>query len=92
LSLGGCGLLSSKADLALRNSPSFKAGYADGCADAQQQGSDLRNNVVRDDALYNSDKVYREGWASGYAGCRPTDPNLGNTMPGDNPMPSPVPH
>lgn len=91
VSLGGCGLFSSPADRAQRNSPSFKDGYADGCADAQAQGSDLRGNPVRDDTLYDSDKLYRAGWANGYASCRPTDRGVGAT-PGDNPMPSPVPH
>jgi len=89
-SLSGCGLFSSPADRALRNTPSFKDGYADGCAAAQQQGSDFRGNPVVDQPLYDTDKTYRAGWSNGYAACRPTDRRQ-ETTPGSNPMPEAVP-
>ena len=43
-------------------SPSFKDGYADGCAAATTQGSDFRAGPERDEAIYKSDSVYRAGW------------------------------
>jgi len=85
-SLSGCIFFSSPADRAIRKSPNFKDGYADGCASAQQQGADFRGNPVRDDAQYNSDQVYRTGWANGYQTCRPLETRQ-NTTPGSNPLP-----
>jgi hypothetical protein len=86
VSLGGCIFFSSPADRAIRKSPSFRDGYADGCASAQQQGADFRGNPVRDDAQYNSDQVYRTGWGSGYQNCRPVQTRQ-YTTPGDTPLP-----
>jgi hypothetical protein len=86
VTLSGCVLFSSPADRAIRNSPSFKDGYADGCASGQQQGADFRGNPVRDDTLYDTDQVYRTGWASGYQTCRPLDRRQYTTA-GDNPLP-----
>jgi hypothetical protein len=82
----GCIFFSSPQDRALRRSPSFKDGYADGCAAAQEQGANFRVGPPHDDALYNSDKVYRAGWANGYQTCNPlqrapgTTPNTGPIM------------
>jgi hypothetical protein len=89
-SLGGCIFFSSPADRALRRTPAFKDGYADGCASAQQQGADFRGNLVRDDAQYNSDQTYRTGWGNGYQTCRPIEQRQ-NTTAGSNPLPQPDP-
>ncbi len=90
-SLGGCIFFSSPADRAVRRSPAFKDGYADGCASAQQQGADFRGRLVRDDAQYNADQTYRTGWGSGYQTCRPLRANP-DTTPGSNPLPQPIPN
>lgn len=90
-SLGGCIFFSTRADQALRRTPNFKDGYADGCASAQEQGADYRGNPVRDETLYNTDKVYRAGWASGYQTCRPLDRRQ-NATPGDSPIGPPDPN
>jgi hypothetical protein len=89
-SLGGCIFFSSPADRALRRTPAFKDGYADGCASAQQQGADFRGNLVRDDAQYNSDQTYRTGWGNGYQTCRPIGQRQNSTA-GSNLLPQPDP-
>jgi hypothetical protein len=87
--LGACTLFGGPQDRALRRTPSFKDGYADGCAAAQEQGSDFRGNTVRDDDLYKNDAVYRRGWASGWQTCAPIERRQ-ETTPGSNPLPGPT--
>ena len=87
LSLSGCGIFfPSKQMRAERNSPSFKQGYSDGCASATVQGTDYRNDMVRDDHMYATDRVYRAGWASGFQNCR-----TNSTHPVYGQQSSPVP-
>ncbi|HTW36401.1 MAG TPA: hypothetical protein VMD53_17400 [Rhizomicrobium sp.] len=85
----GCIFFPSARDRALRNTPSFKEGYGDGCAAASTQGSNYREGPYKDQALYQSDQAYRAGWANGYQTCRPPQ-DLGQT-PGSNPVPQPLP-
>ena len=87
--LSGCMFLASPADRNMRRQPNFRVGYDDGCATATAQGADMRHgDTVRDDALYETDKAYRVGWAAGRSACRTmappgqengplTDPNPG---------------
>jgi hypothetical protein len=71
LLLTGCMFFETRADRALKNQPNFQAGYDDGCASANGQGANMRHgNIVRDDALYESDKAYRVGWANGHSTCQ----------------------
>jgi len=91
LSLAGCGILFPSASLrAARNTPSFKAGYSDGCASATQQDTSYRHDMVRDEATYRTDKDYRAGWGSGFYNCRTNlthslaSPNIG-PIPDNNP-------
>ncbi|HVU19404.1 MAG TPA: hypothetical protein VHE09_01650 [Rhizomicrobium sp.] len=71
LLLTGCMFFEKPADRAIRHQPSYRAGYDDGCASANAQGANMRHgNVVRDDALYDTDKAYRVGWANGNSQCR----------------------
>jgi hypothetical protein len=86
--LAGCGMFSA-ADRAERNNPNFRAGYDDGCAAASTSGANPRQQPFRDDALYNSDKAYHNGWSNGFASCR--NGTMDNPQV-DNPMLSPVPH
>lgn len=86
----GCIFFSNPRDRALRQSPSFKDGYADGCAAATEQGANFRAGPPRDDALYDTDKVYRAGWANGYQTCNPLQRAPGTT-PGGNPIQQPNP-
>jgi hypothetical protein len=79
LALSGCMFFESAADRDMQKRPNFRAGYADGCATANAEGSDMRRgDTVRDDALYESDKAYRAGWASGHSACRNSAP-MGQT-------------
>ena len=87
--VSGCIFFPSAKDRALRNSPSFKEGYGDGCAAASTQSSNYREGPYKDQALYQSDTAYRAGWGNGYQSCRAPQ-NLGQ-MPGSNPVPQPVP-
>ena len=86
---GGCIFFPSAKDKALRKTPSFKAGYSDGCAAASTQSSNYREGPYRDQALYQSDANYRAGWANGYQSCRA--PQDMGRMPGSNPVPEPIP-
>jgi hypothetical protein len=70
LMLSGCMFFETRADRALRQQPSFRLGYNDGCATANNQGANMRRgDTIRDDALYDSDKAYRVGWANGHSAC-----------------------
>ena len=87
--VSACIFFPSAKDRAIKNSPSFKEGYGDGCAAASTQSSNYREGPYRDKALYASDANYRAGWGNGYQACRaPQD--LG-TLPGQNPVPQPIP-
>jgi hypothetical protein len=89
--VAGCIFFPSAKDRALRKTPSFKDGYADGCAAASTQSSNSREQPYRDKALYDSDAAYRAGWGNGYQTCRPpSDKDVGG-LPGANPLLSPVP-
>ncbi len=86
--LSGCMFFESKADRQLRHQPNFRVGYEDGCATATNEGANMRyGDSVRDDALYESDKAYRSGWATGHGACRrmaPTNQSQG-PLPDANP-------
>lgn len=81
--VSACTLFPSAKDRAMRNSPSFKQGYSDGCAAATTASSNYREGPYRDQALYQSDAAYRAGWANGYQSCRPLQPN-GGAVPGSS--------
>jgi hypothetical protein len=85
----GCILFPSAKDRAMRNNPSFKEGYGDGCAAASTQSSNYREGPYKDQALYQSDQAYRAGWGNGYQSCR-SPQDLGQA-PGTNPVPQPLP-
>lgn len=60
----------SSADRQIQKLPDYRLGYDDGCATATNQGANMRRgDMVRDDSLYDSDKAYRSGWASGHSAC-----------------------
>jgi len=87
VSLAGCGILFPNArDRAAKNTPSFKAGYSDGCASATVQGTNYRADLVRDQAAFGSDRNYRAGWGSGFSNCR-TNSTQNPTAPGAGPIP-----
>jgi hypothetical protein len=86
----GCIFFPSAKDKALRRTPSFKEGYGDGCAAASTQSSNYREGPYKDQALFQSDAAYRAGWANGYQTCR--SPQDMGTMPGANPVPTPLPN
>ena len=91
LTLAGCGIVFPSArERAMKNTPGFKAGYSDGCASANAQGTNYRNDQVRDPA-YANDRNYQLGWASGHANCRtfttraPTAGPIPDNNPGTQP-------
>jgi hypothetical protein len=51
-------------------SPSYSAGFADGCATASAEGTALPRQPQRNEALYAKERDYRAGWISGHATCR----------------------
>ena len=54
-----------------RDSPTYQAGYADGCGTAMAESSSVPMPAKRNNALFDADKDYRAGWAAGHADCRP---------------------
>ncbi len=68
--LTGCMVFETRTSREIRHQPNYQAGYDDGCASANAQGANMRHgDIVRDDALYDSDKAYRVGWANGHGAC-----------------------
>lgn len=88
LGLAACAIFGGPADRALRKTPSFQQGYADGCAAATNAGAHWRKDPQKA-AIYNTDKIYRAGWANGFQTCRRTISPPGSNI--DNPVPSPSP-
>jgi hypothetical protein len=84
----GCSMFGGPEQAALHKSPNFQSGYEDGCASANQQGSDLRDRLVQDKGLYQTDEAYRTGWSNGFSACRTTNTPPG-TEPGGNPLGGP---
>jgi hypothetical protein len=91
ISLASCAIFGGPADRAIRRSPSFQAGYADGCAAANNKSANFRDGPSADQGMYDTDQVYRHGWANGYQTCRPVgvpdgdspyQPMQGATPPG----------
>ncbi len=88
LLLTGCVFFDTPADRAVRHDPNFRVGYDDGCATATDEGADMRHgDMVRDDALYESDKAYHAGWAAGHSACRRMAPTgqANGPLPDANP-------
>ena len=52
------------------NSPSYSAGFGDGCASASAEEAAVPRRPQRDETLYAKDPDYRAGWISGLASCR----------------------
>jgi len=77
ITLAGCAVFGGPEDRALRRTPSFRAGYSDGCAAATGQSANPRETPQ---SLANADKLYRRGYASGYQTCQRT-----TIAPGDAP-------
>jgi len=53
-----------------QDSPTYQAGYADGCATANAEASSAPMPAKRDAMLFASDTEYRSGWAAGHGDCR----------------------
>jgi hypothetical protein len=88
--LSACALFGGPEDRKLRNTPSFRAGYDDGCAAANNRSANFRDGPSADTNLYSTDALYRRGWANGYQTCQPT-----GVAPGDTPyqpMQGPTPN
>jgi hypothetical protein len=87
LALSACAIFGGPADRALRRTPSFKAGYADGCSAANAVDTDVRH-PQEPDPYYSTDRVYQTGWSNGFQTCRRTmsqpGSGLGQPMPGPN--------
>lgn len=87
--LSACVFFEGPVSRQMEHSPNFKAGYSDGCATASSQTANYReHNVVKDQALFQTDKAYKAGWSAGYTGCRPI---LGNEQPQNGPVADPYP-
>ncbi|HSM96083.1 MAG TPA: hypothetical protein VLT91_08570 [Rhizomicrobium sp.] len=67
VTLAGCAVFGGSADRALRRTPSFRAGYSDGCAAATAQTANPRDDK---DSLAGEDRIYKRGYAMGYQSCQ----------------------
>ena len=67
------------------NSPTYAAGYTDGCATASARANGEIGGETRDQGLFKSNADYRSGWRAGYGGCVSTMP----PNPLDNPFGKP---
>jgi hypothetical protein len=83
--LASCGLFETRADREIRNTPSYREGYDDGCATASTPSANPREGETRDDALYQSDAAYRAGWKSGVSMCRGTQQQSRGPIPDTEP-------
>ena len=72
----------------MQKSPSFRAGYDDGCAAASTTGANPRERPYRDEASYQNDRAYHAGWSSGFSACR----SEVYGSPVDTPAINPSPH
>ncbi len=82
LTLSGCMIFGGPADRALRRTPSYRAGYSDGCAAATGPSANPRDTPQ---ALTSEDRAYRRGYSGGFTACKPT-----TVAPGDAPYRSPT--
>ncbi|HEX3675660.1 MAG TPA: hypothetical protein VHU87_15420 [Rhizomicrobium sp.] len=88
LPLSGCVIFGGPADKALRRTPSYRDGYQDGCAAANDAYSNFRKGPLTDNALYRTDQVYRSGWGNGFQACRTTlTPGVQANSPDHGPLP-----
>ena len=70
--LASCALFPSAHDRAVRRTPAYKSGYADGCAAANAAGTSYRRGPVRNTEAFRGDETYRAGWNTGFSACRRT--------------------
>jgi hypothetical protein len=65
--LSACAVFGGPGDRALRRSPSFRAGYSDGCSAATAPSANPRDAR---DTLAGEDRIYKRGYATGFQSCR----------------------
>ncbi len=63
---GGC---ANRTDPAIINTPSYQAGYADGCTTGNELRDGFKSTVTRNQTLFDTDEPYRVGWRQGYSSC-----------------------
>jgi len=73
LFFAGCATDGELAEL--RESPSFSAGYADGCATATEEDKSFSTRIQRDAHAFETDKAYRAGWRQGHLECSTQTPD-----------------
>jgi hypothetical protein len=78
--LAGCALFPTAAERAEARTPSYRQGYADGCAASSAQGVNYRAGPYRDEVLYKVDRIYRNGWENGYVTCQRTQTSPGSQL------------
>jgi hypothetical protein len=66
--LSGC---ETAEEQALKESPSYNAGFGDGCNTAESERAVIKPPPQRDATLYAKDADYRRGWNAGHAFCGP---------------------
>jgi|HubBroStandDraft_2_1064218.scaffolds.fasta_scaffold103817_2 hypothetical protein len=72
----------AKAD---EGSPAYVMGFSDGCATSNPRYRKQNNlTAKRDEAQYNSDNNYHQGWDKGYLNCEDKVDQGGLPLPGGN--------
>ncbi|MEM9123744.1 MAG: hypothetical protein AAGB03_10565 [Pseudomonadota bacterium] len=77
LAVAAC--VSPAVDPQVVETASYQNGYADGCRTANERTNGLDQQVVRNEAIYDTNENYRLGWRSGYGAC---GGGAGNETPG----------
>ncbi|HEX3809357.1 MAG TPA: hypothetical protein VHW02_06615 [Rhizomicrobium sp.] len=88
--IAGCALFPNARDRAVRRTPDYQNGYADGCAAANNEGASFRDKTPPDQVQQRAtDRIYRAGWNTGFSSCRTMrNPGYGNLQ---HPIPDPSP-
>jgi len=69
LAAGAAGCAGNGRIAELRESPSFHAGFGDGCVTSQEEDKSFSTKTTRDKYAFDNDEAYRAGWRQGWLEC-----------------------
>ncbi len=84
--IAACTTPTNENGVPLTESPSYQAGYGDGCASATEEDKSFSTKKVRDAYLFDNDRAYAAGWRQGYLSCgdkRPENESNGGLILGE---------
>ena len=69
LAIGAAAGCASGNLIALREQPSFHAGFGDGCQTSNEEDKSFSTKSTRDKYAFENDEAYRAGWRQGWLEC-----------------------